>query len=454
MNQQIIKKKIENWNKKRYIIIISILFLITFTLLTSINYKISNDTILNDKTYDIIRQSNHNDNIDPLIDKEWESKSWVILSLLNPIEINIRLIIIQILSLIISIILIYKIIEKPTSILIILPFTPFFIQTYISFTDFTIMINLVLLITLLLKKQLYNYSIILNIIITYFNFFIGIFISAIMLFLYLKKEIKIYHLIGFILPLGIFFKFKTEIIPTMNTFLEHLLVDFGSMYGISLFLFLMAIAWIIFNENNKFEKYIYTIIIIIGFISFSTFLFILNIATIYLASLSINWLINKKWESNLLKNLSLVLILCSIIFSGISFYKYNIDNRIDIIEGLEWIKDNTKPETLILTHPNYGYQIKFHSERRIFLDNDLHLIENGMEKIRELDEFFKTRNKNNAIDFVNKYNITTILITNEMLQGIVWSRDNEGLMFVMNNNPEFSKIYENENLQIWKLINQ
>ena len=57
-----------------------------------------------------------------------------------------------------------------------------------------------------------------------------------------------------------------------------------------------------------------------------------------------------------------------------------------------------------------------------------------------------------AITIFSEFKISYILITPEMKNGLVWSRNNEGLLYLLKNNPDvFKMIYNNEGVEIWRI---
>lgn len=426
--------------------------IVIFTLGIYASYNLSEDIVLNDKTYDIIRKSETSISTDPLIDKGWDVKSDVAISFLRKVgieDINHSLILLQLASLLISLLLCYFIIQKVTSIFYVLMFTPFFVQTFLSFTDLTLLIPIFIGFILALKKHKYVISFILQCVIAYLNFYVAVFNILLLAWQYKKKAIRLYQAGFHIIPLGIFFTLAKEVIPEGKNILQFIFIDFGSPIGISLFLVILGFAWIIIEWKNNLGKYLILVVIGIGLLNMTTALFLANIILIYLASLLIDKLVEEKWVSTDLKQLSIILIFCSILFSGLGFMKYSLDQKTEISGTLEWISARTQENSTILSHPKYGYMIKYHADRRIFLDDDISIISDGEQKYKELNHMFSSRNKKEILNFFDKYGIDYILITEEMRQGLVWSRDSQGMAFVLESNPEFSKTYSDEFVELW-----
>jgi uncharacterized membrane protein len=95
-------------------------------------------------------------------------------------------------------------------------------------------------------------------------------------------------------------------------------------------------------------------------------------------------------------------------------------------------------------------EIKFFSKMPVLLDSDLNKIDRAEEKYQDTSHIFDSRNMKNTASLLDKYQIRYIFITEEMKQGLVWNKDEEGLIFIMENNEEFIKIFENEKATIYR----
>ena len=158
-----------------------------------------------------------------------------------------------------------------------------------------------------------------------------------------------------------------------------------------------------------------------------------------------------KWQSLSLKQISIFLILCSILFSGAGHISsiINTDEPIGNMEVLNWLNEKTPSESIIFTHHGLGYKTKFFAKRTILLDNDLSLINNSEQKFNDSIEIFNSRNIDNTKNLLKKYKINYILISQKMKEGLVWNKESEGLLFLMNNNKEFGIIYEDNSSEVW-----
>jgi hypothetical protein len=460
-NKSINKGNIQReWYKKLSLLSCIVIFLILI-IITIINTK---TIIIDDSTYDIIRKAENNIQYDPLVEKEWNDvkSDFILRPFLNNLGYENIIIIFLTISMLITLILFYKIIDNYIFFLI-FAISPFFIKKSLTFSNYTIILPLLIGIIYSFINKKYYLTYILFIIITWFNFHLGLFLSVIIIYLLKKRKINLLYSILFILPLFFMIDIiqKNKFIIEKNIF-ERIIFDFGSSSGIPIIIaFLMFICLIILWKKEQIIKIIFLIALIISYLNLDTGLFILNLLGIYCASIIINMLINEKWHSTNLKNISIFLIICSIMFSGISFTLTIMENtkNEEFYQGLSWLKEknnineNDYDDLLILSHYKYGNKIKFFSNQKVLLDSNLEKINLGKEKYNDVNSIFESRNLNKTLHLMNKYEITYILITTEMKQGLVWNKDNEGLIFLMNNNDQFFLKFKNDYLEIWSYNN-
>jgi hypothetical protein len=70
-----------------------------------------------------------------------------------------------------------------------------------------------------------------------------------------------------------------------------------------------------------------------------------------------------------------------------------------------------------------------------------------------LNKLFYSRDLTKVLNIFNEFKISYIFITPEMKNGLVWSKDNEGLLYLLNTNPNhFSLIYNNNGFEIWRVL--
>jgi hypothetical protein len=460
----------EQWYKKiSFLICIAI-----FLLLTILTIKNLGTIVTEDATYEIIRKANFTTNQDPLVEKQVDIKADTFLTpLLNHMDYDIAIILLLSLLIMSTLILLYYLKLINYIFFIILSISPFFMRMSITYSEFSVILPLLIILVHLYDKNQFVLSYFIFLIITYLNTNIGLIIGIITIFLVKKQKqqnkllilnynitpyIKIKYIFFVFLFLPFIFLYKTIL---KNNFIEpksifeRLIFDFGALNGIPIVIVLLGLISIgILWNKEEIVKLILISAIILLFIDINSGLFIINMIGIYLSSQLVTILIKEKWSTDYLKQLSVLLIICSILFSGLSYIFSEINNKEsdEFYHSLLWINKELKNDSLILSHYKYGTKIKFFSNKAILLDFELEKIERGREKLNDSMNVFHSRNLNKTISILNKYTVTHILITSEMKNGLIWNKENEGLDFIMNNNDEFQLIYDNKEIKLWKYI--
>ena len=65
---------------------------------------------------------------------------------------------------------------------------------------------------------------------------------------------------------------------------------------------------------------------------------------------------------------------------------------------------------------------------------------------------FDIRRENKAMQFIDKYKIQYFLITPEMKELLVWQREDQGLLFLLENSENFKKLYQDQGIEVWQVL--
>jgi len=441
-------------NNKQYKRIGILVCLVIFIASLTHFYFLNDHPIVDDQTYDIIRKANNGYDVDPLVEKELTFRSdMILMHVLEFTDYNKALLILITGIVLLMFIALYFTIDQNYLFFFILPITPFFLKITTTYSDMLLIACLLAIFGYFFKKGQHIGSFIAYLGISFLSFYMTLFLLIMMGFGFIKKKIKFRYVLLFALPLLFNIDLaRTRGSPIKQNILEKLFTDFGALYGIPIVIAALAIIGLIIvwkKEPNI--KFIAITSILIAIPDLKSGLLLLNILSIYLASKLINKLYKEKWQSKNLKQISVLLIFCSILFSGMSYYSetiYQFDDPVEI-DAMKWIKIKTIEDGKVFSHHSYGHKIKFFSEREVLLDNDLEIIERAMEKYEDTQIILHSRNYETTSDLLKKHNIEYIFITQEMKEGLVWNKDNEGLIFIMKNNKEFSRIFNNTETEIW-----
>ncbi|MBC8501423.1 MAG: hypothetical protein H8D38_06700 [DPANN group archaeon] len=271
-------------------------------------------------------------------------------------------------------------------------------------------------------------------------FFLGNLISAIISFLLFSYYHKGFRIFENLFSSPSFIVFFTS---------------FGAEVGIAFFyLFLGLIGF--FTIWKRRREYIYFLVSIIAVLLFSLFneagRIFLNFYLCLLAGIIVLFLIRRKWAIITIKKFTLLLIFCGIIFSTSLYIDQIIKSepKNELIESLSYLKN--QESGVVLSHQSYGYFIEYFSDKQSYLD-DSSVDYSNYFPLKDVEQkIFYSRNLETTQSLLEENGIEYILVTSEMKKGIVWKRESEGLLFLLENSLVFEKIHSTKGIEVWKVL--
>lgn len=299
--------------------------------------------------------------------------------------------------------------------------------------------------------------------------FFGIFSSLISLFLLLvyvlmndKKNIKLFFVFLLLVGISLGFKYYSllsygfpDILYFKEFFGRNLISDFGSEIGLSMFAVILAFLTVILNWKKGYRfMLIFSVIFSMFLLSFlfRPFIIYLNFILAVFISVGLISIINKKWESNIIKNFSILILIFGLIFSGLSHLTVlsRMDPNQDIFDSLVYLNGNSNSNDIILSHYSNGFWISSLADRKVVMDSNFFYAPNLNEVSEEVNELFYSREFDRSNELIDKYSIDYVWITNDMKEGLVWNNEEEGLLFILEFGGDFMRVYRNDEVEIWK----
>ena len=223
--------------------------------------------------------------------------------------------------------------------------------------------------------------------------------------------------------------------------------DLGGDVGLTIFgVFTLFFGFTSFWKKKKFIKlYLIFVIMLLLAFKFSWIIFFLNLPFSLLVGLSLVHLVESKWNSNLIKELSALLLICGLLFSGVSFVKSLSDSEPhqEVFRGLSMLPKGS----VVLSHYSYGQWIKYAGMQNV-VDGF-----SEEEKIEEIDALFYTKDLELATNILDKYDVDYILIDENMKHELVWDGEEDGLLFLLKYVDNLALIYDND-VEIWQYIRE
>lgn len=235
---------------------------------------------------------------------------------------------------------------------------------------------------------------------------------------------------------------------------SHIFYDLGSQYGVGIFLFLLAGMGIFGVWKEKYKNlFIFLSIILLFFLSLflSKASIFLTFILIPFASLGVLNLREHQWWWNVFKVLTLVIVLCGLLFSGLSQINRLVEDEPDSsillgLEALRWFDPG-----VVFSDPSRGVWIESTGHPAVMDDNAL-FAPDAKQRWNDTITAFYSRNLGITEEIFNRYNVQYVWIDEDMKKNL-WEYDTEGLLFILEYTKKFNKIYDREGVGIWRIEN-
>ena len=234
----------------------------------------------------------------------------------------------------------------------------------------------------------------------------------------------------------------------------NLVSDLGGLFGFGIFSIILSVMGLYVIWSIK--KLIIPHMLLLGFILTSFVLNYINVYLNFIAAIFVGYglfvFIKRKWKVKLIETLTLTLLICGLLFSSLSYTNRISDSLPDrpLIESLEWL--GSQPQGKVLTHPSNGLWIEAIAKKPVVIDSLVPYSPDINATLTDLNDIFYSRNLENTKALLDKYNISYIWISPKMKQGQVWTKEEQGLLFLFRNSETFKKTYDQEEIEIWKYL--
>ena len=181
--------------------------------------------------------------------------------------------------------------------------------------------------------------------------------------------------------------------------------------------------------------------------------FYLNFFISLFAGFALMRLIKRNWQLELIKTFTILILIYGLVFSTATYLvRLNqMEPNNDLINSLEWLKDNSYENDVVFSHYSNGFLIQTVSNRKVLLDENFYYVNRLEELYNDSETIFHSRNLKNTTSILKKHSISYIFITDKMKNDL-WGDDEEGLIFLFNDKDNFKKVYSNDKAEIWEFV--
>ncbi len=273
-----------------------------------------------------------------------------------------------------------------------------------------------------------------------FDFWTGFFALFIFLLYFLLKhnwKRIFYSLIGLFLLL----------VLLLGDFNKGIISDLGAKIGSSVFaLFFAAFCFLFFWNRKKFLSlyaiagllFLFSLKVEMGIFYFSLFLSILT-------GLCFFELLKIRWESKLVRDMILLIFVCGLLFSGLSYVNRISKEKPD--EGIFNALSKLPDDAVVFSDIEYGNWITYSGKKSVWHSlmskDEIGNIKNDFSVVLESRDYSK------VTDVLEKYQVDYILLDPELRQR--WQES--GLFYLLRyNNEGFRLLFEENGVEVWRFF--
>lgn len=240
-------------------------------------------------------------------------------------------------------------------------------------------------------------------------------------------------------------------------FFKYTIYGLGAKTGMGVFSVLLAVIGIFHSWKNKgrFSPLYMGLLFLLASTIYAggeINLYTNFIITVF-AALGLHRIGMIKWTFVPVKNLTFVILGCGFLFSTLSCLKMMPSLLPDgaMIDSMVWLKDNSAQGSIVLTHPSRGYWVEQVAGRRVIADGLSGSTPSYSSRISDINSMFYSVDLDDTMESMREYNASYILIDSEMREGLVWTGEKEGLLFLLRNNDTFRKVHSDSGVELWEV---
>lgn len=338
--------------------------------------------------------------------------------------------------------------EKSLLSAVVLAFSPLFIYLFTTFNVYTICVPVALLsLFFITRKSFWVVPALILLSALDFLFFVISFFLA-MIFLYFEREKELAFWTALLALIStVIFSFVLTGYLTVKIFsasLSSYFILFGMDAGISFFLLCLGVSGFLslWNRKPSYKYWLFSLIFVfILSLFFASGKIFFNFFLSSLTAVFAVFLLRREWSIVSIRNFTLLLVACGVLFSSTMIIDSIVtaDPTVELVDSLKFLGD--LPEAKVLSHPKNGFFIEYFSSQKAFVSSTSELP----------DDIFYSRNLEQVSSFMRENNLRYVLVTPIMRSGQVWGKKDEGLLFLLNYDDSFQKIYFKNMITIWEL---
>ncbi|MBN1275107.1 hypothetical protein JXA12_02345 [Candidatus Woesearchaeota archaeon] len=236
---------------------------------------------------------------------------------------------------------------------------------------------------------------------------------------------------------------------------SSIFVSLGAHFGYSFFILFLALMGALASWSRKGED-VAASIIIIGVLLFSfsdvtARVLLLPVAALF-AARGFLLLLRRSWAVQSIRNITLFLAGLSLLFTFVLAVSSLAEEEPSLatMEAMQFLRA-VPGEEVVLSGLDNGVFIERIGRQPAFMDNLVGGVD-AEARAAVAEGIFFSQRLEDASSLLRAYNISHILIDEGMRNGGVWTADDQGLLFLVENCPSFIKVYDKDGVSVYRFM--
>jgi len=229
--------------------------------------------------------------------------------------------------------------------------------------------------------------------------------------------------------------------------------DFGGRFGLSIFSAFLALIGIYVLWKQKYKYilvYLSVILLIFASVYLNFVLFYLNIVVAVLGSIGILSILERRWESKFIKMFSILILICGIIFSGLSFIKQMslMEPSTRQMAALNYLEEKANPGSVIFSYYDRGFWFNYIGNKNV-MDLNFFYAPKVNERWQDSLRLLNSNNIDTTLEILDKYKVNYIWLDKSVKNKFYGSKE-INFLYQLKYDPRFKVVYRNLDVEIWK----
>ncbi len=225
-----------------------------------------------------------------------------------------------------------------------------------------------------------------------------------------------------------------------------------SVFGVSIFAFLIAIIGIImtWHERKQRKELLPTYAVFLALLFLSVlnkeFIFFFNFVLVFLAATGLTKLVEREWASQLIRNLVLLILIVALIFPALIFPVRiaNMQPEKELVSAFGFLRSQENGKVLSIAHN--GFWIEYFSGKEALVDDFKAAAEPEIND--KATSLLMERELKNLSAELDAKGLKYVFIDSKTRE--IFRTEDEGILLLLKYTDVFSKIYNQGKIEIWK----